>query len=72
MHLLPPEKEADVWAPNPDPKQNMVVSVIKLTGYYGSTKEEVINLWGDMTFRLSVERRVGFLLVDVGGTGIPA
>lgn len=74
MHLLPPEKEADIWTPNPDPKQNMVMPGIELKAeYYGCTKEDVITLWGNMTFRLSVERRrVGFLLVDVEGTGIPA
>lgn len=45
----PPEKGADVWMPDLDPKQNLVVPVIELKAeYYGNAKDDVINLWRDM------------------------
>lgn len=46
MWLLIREKKADVWTPNPDSEQSMVVSVTEVKTEYGSTKEDVIDSRG--------------------------
>lgn len=47
--MLSGEKEAEAWMPNPDPRQSIVVPMVEVkTEDNGSTKEAVINFWGDM------------------------